>query len=139
VGIDAKDLLALVGDDDLLVELHRRRLLGDPRDDASIEVGGLRVEPLWQTATWRGRHVALSSRETQVLYVLVLFRSRGQRWVRTDRLTAKIWHVSDTSTALCLAQVLYRLKSKVPGLVVHKQATPCGSYGLDLGAQEAAA
>jgi DNA-binding response OmpR family regulator len=142
MSIEARALLALVDDGDLLAEVKRRGLV--PAGEApggALSVGRLRVDPLACSARWLGLTVALTRRETEVLYALAVARWRGARWVRADRLTARVWRVDDPPARKCLYVVVSRLRAKLPGLIVGVGGGTgsAGRYGLDLDADEVAA
>ena len=138
--IHAHQLLALLSDEELRAE-YESRGLGRGRRGASIDVGGLSVDPLRLTATWQGRTVVLTPRQTQVLYALALARWQGMKRLRSDRLLVRVWRVSDASSMASLRGVVFLLRGKLPGLIVnHRGSTNTrGYYGLDLDAQEAVA
>jgi DNA-binding response OmpR family regulator len=149
------DLLRLVDDVDLLTELDRRgrhilrdlpaevlfgelrrRNLAEPEEiqGASVVVGDLEVDHVGCVATWHGRAVRLTQRETQVLYALALARSQGVRWVRNDRLAVRIWRTADTHTIQNLRMNVTYLRAKLPGLIVTGRGSAYrrGAYGLAL-------
>lgn len=135
--VEARDLLALIPDADLIAE-YKRRGLEKPAGTA-LTVYGLTVDPLIRTARWRGRTVALSYREAEVLYALALYRWQGVRAVPIGRLAAKVWRIDDEDSRNVLHQYLSRLRRKLPGLIDNPQPRSKGGvYGLALDAQAAA-
>lgn len=103
----------------LVAELRRRnRAAPEESGDASVAVGGLALDPLTCTATWRGQAVRLTMRETEVLYALALARGQGVRWLRADRLAARVWRVAGPAEMAALRVYVGYLRRKLPGLVV---------------------
>lgn len=117
--IDAKDVLALVGDDDLVRECHRRGLELHPAGrTAVVRLAGLVVDPEGSHVEWRGESIVLTGRAMEVLYALALARWQGAKRVRNDRLAARVWRGwSSPESVPSLRWYVSVLRKQLPGLI----------------------
>lgn len=146
--IEPSALLALVGDDDLLAELHRRGIEVRPAPrSAVVRLPGLVVDPETSHVEWRGESVVLTGRAMEVLYALALARWQGTRRLRSDRLAARVWRGWVLAESLpCLRYAVWTIRKRLPGLIGSEAAPggrPGAGYWLNLpageGSSEAAA